>query len=343
MATSGNRVKKISIYNIAKEAGVSTATVSKIVNNHGKISQETSARVLEIIKRHNYIPQQRKQSENAIGVMTFLNKRRPLTSSFMGRLLNGVCLQSFAEGKDMILIDGERLTNATPDELYCYYASHSLAGLLVCNKLAEDPFCMRLRESGVPFVLLANPAQGTGINFIATRNYEAVSELVDYMICLGHRRIAYLGMLNELLGSHYDRLRAFHDTNAKYGIKPRPEFIIDLPNDETATIRNALLRLLARKEPPTALFIASEECEMVFPLLSEMGIDIPNTLSVAGMRIESEDAELEPDYSCIVQPTGMIGRRSVLALLELAAGKRNSVYELLNNTVNYGKTVRRIS
>ena len=98
-------MKRPSIYTIAREAGVSTATVSKIVNNHGNISRETSARVLEIIKKHNYVPQQRKQTESAVGVITFHNNRRPLASPFTGRLLNGVCLQCFEEGKDMILID----------------------------------------------------------------------------------------------------------------------------------------------------------------------------------------------------------------------------------------------
>ena len=82
-------MKRPSIYTIAREAGVSTATVSKIVNNHGNISRETSARVLEIIKKHNYVPQQRKQTESAVGVITFHNNRRPLASPFTGRLLNG--------------------------------------------------------------------------------------------------------------------------------------------------------------------------------------------------------------------------------------------------------------
>ena len=90
-------MKRPSIYTIAREAGVSTATVSKIVNNHGNISRETSARVLEIIKKHNYVPQQRKQTESAVGVITFHNNRRPLAAPFTGRLLNGVCLQCFEE------------------------------------------------------------------------------------------------------------------------------------------------------------------------------------------------------------------------------------------------------
>ena len=334
-------MKRPSIYTIAREAGVSTATVSKIVNNHGNISRETSARVLEIIKKHNYVPQQRKQTESTVGVITFHNNRRPLASPFTGRLLNGVCLQCFEEGKDMILIDGDRLATFSPEELYCYYASNSLAGLLICNKAADDPFCLRLRKSGIPFILLANAAPGGEVNYVATRNYEAVSELIDYMICLGHRRIAYVGLLNQLLDSHRERLRAFRDMHRKHGIDLRSEFVLDLPDAENATVKNALLRLLARPEPPTALFVGTDECVKLYPLLAEMKIEVPETLSVAGFRMECDEAESGRDYSGIVQPTEQIGRRGVAALLDLAAGRCDHVFELLENAVNFGETVKR--
>ncbi len=336
-------MKKPSIYTIAKEAGVSTATVSKIVNNHGNISRETSARVLELIKKYNYVPQQRKQSASAIGVMTFMNNRRPLASPFTGRLLNGVCLQCFDDGKDLILIDGDRLAESTPEELYCYYASNSLAGVLVCNKTAEDPFCRKLKDSGIPFILLANASSDESVNFVASRNYESTAELVDYMICLGHRRIAYLGLLNHAFDSHRNRLRAFLDTHAKHGIEPRPEFVLDLPNAETATIKNATLRLLAWPEPPTALFVATDEYENFYPLLADLKVEVPETLSVAGFRMERDDDQPGRDYSRIVQPTELIGRRGVTALLKLSSGKTKQVCEYLDNTVHYGETIRRLN
>ncbi len=335
-------MRKPSIYTIAREAGVSTATVSKIVNNHGNISRETSARVLELIKKYNYVPQQRKQSASAVGVMTFMNNRRPLASPFTGRLLNGVCLQCFDEGKDLILIDGDRLADSTPEELYCHYASNSLAGLLVCNKTADEPFCLRLKESGVPFVLLANSDPGDTVNFVATRNYESTAELVDYMICLGHRRIAYFGLLNRIMSSHRERFQAFQDIHAKHKIEPRPEFILDLPNAESATLKNAIQRLIARPEPPTALFIASDEFENLYPLLDDLRIDVPTTISVAGFRMERDDEQPGRDYSRIVQPTEMIGRRGVSALLQLASGKITHVHEYLDNKVNYGETIQKI-
>ena len=185
--------KRVSIYTVAKEAGVSTATVSKIINNSGSISRETSDRVLEIIKKYNFVPQQRRQTGSAIGVVTFLLRQGPLMAPFTARLLNGACRQAFLAGRDLVLIDGERLAGLTPEELYCHYASNSLAGLLICNVAAENPFCTKLRKSGIPFILLANGSTDDSVNFVTTRNYEAVYELVDYMLCLGHRRIAYMG------------------------------------------------------------------------------------------------------------------------------------------------------
>ena len=270
--------KRVSIYTVAKEAGVSTATVSKIINNSGSISRETSDRVLEIIKKYNFVPQQRRQTGSAIGVVTFLLRQGPLMAPFTARLLNGACRQAFLAGRDLVLIDGERLAGLTPEELYCHYASNSLAGLLICNVAAENPFCTKLRKSGIPFILLANGSTDDSVNFVTTRNYEAVYELVDYMLCLGHRRIAYMGVLNRAVDSHRERLRAFYDIHNKHGIDPYPEYVLDLPDAEISTIKNALTRLFARLESPTALFIGGEELDKAYTLLPQLGIEVPARL-----------------------------------------------------------------
>ena len=89
------------IYTIAKAAGCSATTVSKILNNQGNISAETTARVMAIIKKLNYVPQQRKQHGNALGVITFLTNQRPLASPFVATLLNGICREAFSRGRDV--------------------------------------------------------------------------------------------------------------------------------------------------------------------------------------------------------------------------------------------------
>ena len=329
-----------SIYFIAREAGVSTATVSKIINNHGNISKETSERVLKLIQKYNYVPQQRKQSGSSIGVVVFFSNRQPLASPFTARLLNGICLSAFAQNKNLTLIDHERFSALTPEEIYCYYAGNSLAGMLLCNLAGENPVCDRMIRSGVPFILLANTGSRAKVNFISTRNYEAVRDLVDYMICLGHRKIAFLGMLNRTFDSHRDRLRAFMDICKAHGIETPPEYILDLPNAELQTIRNAMARLFARPEPPDALFIASEDVYEQFPQFADL---IPPEFSIAGMRLENLSPRNDDrEWSAVYQPVEEIGRLGVERLLELVSGKRRHVQELLDNAVHYGETIKRL-
>ena len=204
---------KPTIYTIAREAGVSTATVSKILNHQGKISPETAQRVMEIIRRHNYVPQQRKQHGNAIGAVTFLSNNRPLASSFVATLLNGVCREAFAHGRDITLIDGNRISRLSPEELHCFYTANSLSGLLGINLSNSEPFYRKLRASQLPYVLLSNAESGG--NSVSTKNYESVAEMIDYILCRGHERVAFLGMVIDMFESHIQRLRAYEDTLAR--------------------------------------------------------------------------------------------------------------------------------
>ena len=304
---------KPTIYTIAREAGVSTATVSKILNHQGKISPETAQRVMEIIRRHNYVPQQRKQHGNAIGAVTFLSNNRPL-------------------------IDRNRISRLSPEELHCFYTANSLSGLLGINLSDSEPFYRKLRASQLPYVLLSNAESGG--NSISTKNYESVAEMIDYILCRGHERVAFLGMVIDMFESHIQRLRAYEDTLARHGIPLRKEFVIDLPNGERSTVKNALSRLLARPEPPTALFYASEDLAVV-PILKQLGVRIPEDLSVAGMAIAPPESEGGPELSTVIQPVEEIGRCGVDFLLELLEG-RHPTPKVLDNLVHYGDTIRKI-
>ena len=122
----------------------------------------------------------------------------------------------------------------------------------------------------------------------------------------------------------------------------RPEFVLELSDAEIPTMKNALQRLLARPEPPTALFVGADECVKLYPLLGEMKIDVPGRLSVAGYRMEGDSDASGIDYSSIIQPTARVGRYGVTRLLELVSSVCDKVDDKLDNTVNFGETVRRI-
>lgn len=330
---------KPTIYTIAREAGVSTTTVSKILNNQGHISKETAQRVLEIIRKHNYVPQQRKQHGNAIGVVTFLGGKRPLASPFTAALFNGICQEAFQRERDVTLLEGERIGKLSTEELHCFYTANSLWGLLGVNLPEEHPFSQRVQEARLPFIQLANAA-GEGCS-ITTRNYESVADMIDYILCMGHRRVAFIGLISSRIETHARRLRAYEDTLNHYGIPIRPEFVLDLPDADRTTVKNALARLMARPEAPTALFFASEELSGVIPALNQLGFRIPDDISVAGMTIEKPENAILPELSCIIQPVEELGRRGVRNLMDILGGKEVHS-ESLENRLYYGDTIRKI-
>lgn len=332
--------RKTSIYTIAEEAGVSTATVSKIINNQGYVSEEVSRRVLEIIKKYNYVPSQKKHSSNAIGVVVFYPDNI-MTAPFTSQLLNGICSQTFTDGRELLIIDGKTLLGQSPEELYRYYASNSPCGLLAINLTADNPLCLALCQAGIPFILMANSADDDQTNFISSRNYEAAAELIDYIICLGHVNIAYIGLMTKQFVSHRDRFRGYTDTLARHGLQLRDEHIIDIPDAEPKTIENALRRLLGRNDPPSVIFINSESLETVYYLLQNMGYRVPEDISLAGLHVP----DIFPDrlnLTSFIQPAEKIGRLGVVRLQELTAGKIKQVREFLPNTINYGNTVAKL-
>ncbi len=333
-------MKKATIYSIAKAAGLSTATVSKVLNNQGGISEKTAAKVLSIAKAYNYQPQQRKQTSHTLGVIAFHVGEHLLTKAFTTLLLNGVCAETFASGRTLTFISVNQIADLSPEELRCFCINHGISGLFLCNASWDYPFCQVVKQSGIPFTILADKAPDEcNYSYVATDNYESTYELMDYIACLGHREIAFVGLITDEIECHSERLRAYLDVLKAHKLPIRDEFIINLPETSQEIIKNELTRLLSRAVVPTAIFYCSEELINLFAVLKQMNIKIPEDLSVAGFRLEKDNELFLPEISSVVQPTCEIGKTAVKFLLDEIEHKKISS-STLKNKVIYGSTVK---
>ena len=334
---------RVSIYNIARTAGVSVSTVSKVINGQGKISVATAGRVQSVIKRLNYSPQQRRSSCNTVGVVIFHAGNKPFGCSFSISLLNSISEHLFMREKNLTLLAGERLQSFNSDELFCYCTANSLAGLLVMNLPLASPFHEVLLQSKLPFIQLANASAGSHpANYVTSSNYRSTKEMLEYMICLGHRRIAFLSVICKQMESHMERLRAYHDAFQEHALPVSSESLLDLPDASLDTVSNSLQKLLAPTQKPTALFLAGENLENILQLLPGLGYRVPEDISVAGFMNEKEDLGQASDFSAIRQNTAEIGRCSVMHLLNLLDHPEEKVAEEIACKITFGKTVRRI-
>ncbi|MBQ9788738.1 MAG: LacI family DNA-binding transcriptional regulator [Lentisphaeria bacterium] len=336
-------MKKPTIYSIAKAAGLSPATVSKVLNNQGGISEKTVAKVLSIVKKLNYQPQQRKQLNQTLGVIAFHVDNQPLSKTFSSLLLSGVCAETFKNDRTLTFVAVEQVAKLSPDELHCFCINHGISGFLLCNIAWNHPFCATIKQAGIPFTILADKAPAEcDYSYVATNNYDACYEIMDYVACLGHKEIAFLGLITDQVESHRERQRAYFEVLKAHNLPIRNEFIIDLPDAQLSTIKNELTRLMSRKNRPTAIFYCSEELTKIFVVLKQMDLKVPEQLSIAGLKMESDNELLLPEISSVIQPTYEIGQTAVRFLLDEIEHKKVSS-SLLKNKVIYGNTVKRIT
>jgi LacI family transcriptional regulator/LacI family purine nucleotide synthesis repressor len=324
------------IHTIAKEAGVSVSTVSKVINGTGKISQETVTRILKIIREHNYVPQQRRQAGNSIAVITFLYENVSFSRSYDSNVLRGICKSAFELGLDVTLVNGEKIMQMTVPELHRYFLTSSLSGAILLGETSNKLFETCFREANLPFVCIGSCL---GSASVTTDSENAVRSMLDYMICLGHRKIAYLGLITDRVETHEKRFRAFFSLLEENNIPLPEEYVINLPDAQNDTIRNALTRLMARRVPPDAIFFESEAQIETINILRSLDFLVPEDISVSGFYCTESDGGI--GCSAIIQPTDLLGDSAVKNLYALINGQSASPVALPCKVI-YGNTIRKL-
>lgn len=331
-------MKKITIKSIAGKAGVSVATVSKVINNSGNISDRTRDKVLSIIQRAGFVPQQRKQKANSLGVFMFSFEGSAFLSNYDSMVFSGICREAFAQGYDVTLINGEKIKEMSPHELHCYFLSNSLSCAILLGYTATEKFRDIILKSEIPFISVGDVAK---TDCVFSKSDEAAAAMIDYMICLGHRKIAYLGLVTDRVSAHTKRFNAYRKILAENRIPVKKEYILNLPDAKHLTILNALQRLIASHDRPDALFFESELFSKVIPMLQDLKVKVPEELSVAGFYCSDEPVcGMRP--SAIIQPDEKLGRCAVDNLLARLNVRLNDLRIMLDCQVIYGETIRKI-
>jgi DNA-binding LacI/PurR family transcriptional regulator len=278
----------VTIEDVARQASVSTATVSRVFNNSARVSAETRNRVLETASRMNYKPRSYRRQQGtgkAVGIVFSNRFFESLTSTpFYAEVMAGV-EQSLRERNHDVLI--RALTDQAEQDLKSILSlceKQRLGGLLVIGYEISRDFILKLRNLGIPLVLLDNDLWADKFDCIVNEDYLGAVEMTDYLIGLGHRRIAFIcGPLRHK--SLADRYAGYKDSLAKAGI-PFDESLVriaesyhGMPEGEQMTVD-----ILSNCSPhPTAIFAGIDLLAIgALRAAQQMGRTVPGDLSIAG-------------------------------------------------------------
>ncbi len=270
------------IYDVARLAGVSISTVSRVLNAPQKVNEKTRSTVMAVIDQLNFIPKAESRARalsktGRIGVITpFFT-----APSFVQRL-RGVASALAPTNYELVIytVDSQARLNGYLDTLPI---SHNLDGLIVMSLRFENSAAQRLVKYRLPTVLIEYPQRilsSVEIDDIAGGRMAA-----EYLVKKGHRRCAFLGDTDQTeYGIHpiSHRLVGYRRALAEAGIA-LPDKYIGLMHYDMETTRRLTRQMLDTSEPPTALFSATDLQAMgVLKAARDLGIRVPENLAVIG-------------------------------------------------------------
>lgn len=332
-----------SIDDVARDARVSIATVSRVINNLGSVKETNKAKVLEVISRLNYKPNvsaSRLASNrvDSIGLIwPFYDDM--FGSYFFTELMKGIRDVIFSARHDIILLHN---VNEPEDDFYRRILNKTHIGGLILE-LGAVEINPILKNTDVPYIVVNAYHEDPKINCISMKNKEGAYEAMEYLVKLGHKRIATIrGAVD--IQSGRDRLEGYKTGLKDHGLPLEEDLIVD-GNFHRRIAYERMTGLLEMKNPPTAVFIASDEMALgAVKAIREKGLEIPRDISIIGFDDNPMCTELFPQITTIRQPISEMGRLAAEAIIKLVAGKeKGEIKESLDTELVIRDSCRPIS
>jgi LacI family transcriptional regulator, repressor for deo operon, udp, cdd, tsx, nupC, and nupG len=308
------------IYEVARRAGVSTATVSRVLSQPAVVSATTRRRVLDAVNRLGYTPNVAAKNLRTLKTGKLLVTVPDISNPFFSLILRGIEDAAQREGYSVLL--GDTQHEEFREERYAAMLKRKEAdGLIFLGHRLPKEAAAIVRAMAPKCAPVVNGCEFNprlGVPSVHIDNAKAASEAMDHLFRLGHRRIGIItGPLVSPLSR--DRLRGA-TARAKKERAERELFTMhgDFSIESGAAEGE---RLLGRRERPTAIFCFNDEMAVgVIQAARRRGLRLPDQLSVVGFDDIRFASYMDPPLTTISQPMRAIGEGTVRLLLEILGG-----------------------
>ncbi|GIG30625.1 LacI family DNA-binding transcriptional regulator [Cellulomonas marina] len=305
---------RVTITDVARTAGVSVATVSKVINGRYGVAQATSVKVNEVIEELGY--------ESSLVARSL----RSHTTHVLG-----ILVAEFEPFSAEILKGAAAGLADTPYELLAYTGGHQsggagwerrylsrLSGTLIDGAVLVTPTVVD-PDGGVPVVAIDPHAGPSGLPTVDSDNLRGAVLATEHLLGLGHRRIGFVAGRADLESSRL-REEGYREALTAAGIAVDPALV--RPGDyRKESSRGPLRDLLSSPDRPTAVFAANDLSAIAaLEVARELGLDVPGDLSVIGFDDVPEAARTTPPLSTVRQPIQEMGAAAIRLLVALLDG-----------------------
>jgi DNA-binding LacI/PurR family transcriptional regulator len=306
----------LTLAEIARLAGVSAPTVSKVVNGRAEVAAETRAHVQKVLREHGYRRRKRETKSAPLLELVF----HELAGIYPIEIINGV--ERVADQHQLAVVVSESQGRQTPPREWIERVLlRCPTGVIpVFSDLSADQQA-RLSDRGIPFVVLdPNGVPDDQVPSVGSTNWHGGLSATRHLLELGHRRIAVITGPRWALCSRA-RLDGYRAALESAGVPVDPALIRE-GEFEIADGLKHTAKLLRHPDPPTAIFALNDGMAIgVYHAASQAGLRIPDDLSVVGFDNYSLDEWLVPPLTTVHQPLREMGAAAAQMVLDLAEGR----------------------
>jgi DNA-binding LacI/PurR family transcriptional regulator len=303
------------IEDVAREAGVSVATVSRVLNNQGVVRSETAQKVYSAIEKLHYQPnllaRNFRRSETRVLVILTPN----ITNPYYSHILSGIGDTATQRGYSALICNTADDHDRELKALNMLRGRRADGAVLMASSMGCDWLLPYAEE--FPLVQCSEFDPAVRIPHVAINNYAATKEVLEYLIRLGHRKIAHITADNRYYSTQR-RLDGYRETLAENTITVPAEYVGIAARDYSFhSGKKAAKQILSLPDRPTAIFCISDTLALgAITAAKEMGLEVPRDLTVFGFDDVDETQMFHPYLSTVAQPCYELGCRSVELLLD---------------------------
>ncbi|MCN9239379.1 LacI family transcriptional regulator [Streptomyces sp. RY43-2] len=308
-----------SIKDVAAVAGVSVATVSRVLNDHPSVSSDARTRVRAAVEALGYRPNAVARSLRTHETRTLGLVISDVLNPYFAHLARSVEEEARALGYSVIIGNADERPDLQ-DHHVRTLLDRRIDGLLVSPTDGGSPLMLNAAKTGTPMVFVDRWIAGVDVPVVRADGRAAVHDLVAHLYALGHRRLAIIaGPAATTTGS--ERVQAFRVAMGEYGL-PLPDAYIGQGDFQAESGRRATERFLDLAEPPEVVFAADNLMALgALDAIRSRGLRIPDDIALAAFDDIPWFVHTDPAITAIAQPTAELGRAAVRALIDRVEGR----------------------
>ncbi|WP_051744083.1 LacI family DNA-binding transcriptional regulator [Halobacillus karajensis] len=311
----------VTIKDVAREAKVAPSTVSRVISDSPRISEQTKRKVRKVMEELGYHINYNgrvlvNQSTQTIGIVTKVSSVHSFDNPFFSELLRGISDACHEEDYSIYLTTGNT-EEAIFKEVVKMVQGKRVDGVIVLYSRQDDKVVPYLRECNFPFVMIGKPVgQASETMYVDNDNVLASKEVTEYLMNLGHERIGFIG------GDYHfevarDRLEGYRQALANGNLKEDKDLQKNIQTG-FADAEQVVEELLDVKDPPTGLVITDDYNALtVMRSLTEHGLQLPEDMSIVGFNNTMIARLSNPALTTVDTQSFQLGHESARNLIDL--------------------------